>query len=223
MEPSRPLDAAANAAYSDEELAREVLAGRTELFELIMRRNNQKVYRAVRALLRDEAEAEDAMQQAYVSAFSHLGQFKGDAKLSTWLVRIAVNEALGRLRKRKKLVALEGGRDGENWMNEHQPARPGPEEQTASRELAAALASAIDELPDLYRLVFMLREVEGMSTEEAALALEVSEDVVKTRLHRARALLQKRLAHLVSAQAGKTFEFKDTRCNRVVAAVMARL
>ncbi len=215
-----PELAPAPAAMSDEELARAVLSGRVELFELIMRRNNQRVYRAVRSLLRDEAEVEDAMQQAYVSAFAHLAQFGGGSKLSTWLVRIAINEALGRLRKQKRFVVLEGGEGAEEELESHEPT---PEVEVQNREIGAALSKAVDELPEIYRSVFMLREIEGMSSDDAAEALSVTVDVVKTRLHRAKALLQKRLQHLVASHARGTFEFPATRCDRVVAAVMARI
>jgi RNA polymerase sigma-70 factor, ECF subfamily len=220
---SQAVSPAAQAAssMSDEELAREVLGGRLELFELIMRRNNQRVYRAVRSLLRNESDAEDAMQQAYVSAFTHLSSFAGNAKLSTWLVRIAINEALGRLRRAKKFVALEAVDDA--VLQDGGRRFADAEDTVANHEIAAALGAAVDQLADIYRVVFMLREVEGMSTEETAEALDISTDTVKTRLHRAKADLQRRLAHLVVAHAGRTFEFPATRCDRVVLAVLRQI
>ncbi|MCI0672883.1 MAG: RNA polymerase sigma factor, partial [Myxococcaceae bacterium] len=183
--PSRkpPLPAGA-AQLSDEEVARRVCAGETALFEVLMRRYNARVYRAVRSCLRDEGAVEEVMQQAYLRAFTHLDQFSGAARLSTWLVRIAVNEALMRRRREVRLhvVAdveeLSGGPDME-------PV-PSPEDRAARRELASLLERAVDSLSEGYRTTFVLREVEGLSTAETAEVLGVSEDVVKTRLHRAK-------------------------------------
>lgn len=213
-----------SAAPSDEELAIEVLAGRVELFELIMRRNNQRLYRAIRAYVRDESEIEDILQASYLSAYSHLATFTGGSKLSTWMVRIAINEALGRLRRDKRVVAIRGDRD----ITEEQPmttrrSERSPEDEASSHELRTLIESAVDGLPELYRPVFVLREIEGLSTEETATALGVTEDVVKTRLHRAKALLQASLATAASAELGRTFELGGARCDRIVAAVMARI
>ena len=202
---------------SDEEIARRVLAGETALFEVVMRRHNQRVYRAIRAILRDEAEVEDAMQQAYLSAYLHLAEFEGSSRLSTWLVRIAVNEALGRLRRDRRLVALSDALEGTEMI---QAPPESPEDTAERRELTAILERAVDGLPELYRTVFVLREVEGLSTADAADALGTNEDVVKTRLHRARALLHERLASLADSRTADLFPFHAPRCNRVVAAVM---
>lgn len=218
MDPRRPETAPLLAGQPpDEEIARRVLAGETALFEVLMRRHNQRVYRAIRALLRDEAEVEDAMQQTYLSAYLHLAEFAGSARLSTWLVRIAVNEALGRLRRGRRLVALAETVEGID-MTRTPPESP---EDTAERhELTGLLERAVDGLPEMYRAAFMLREVEGLSTAEAAEALGTSEDVVKTRLHRARALLHERLAALADSRRADLFAFHAPRCDRVVAAVM---
>ncbi|PTL77726.1 RNA polymerase sigma factor [Vitiosangium sp. GDMCC 1.1324] len=210
---------------SDEELARRVREGETALFEVLMRRHNARVYRAVRALLSDEAEVEDVMQQAYVLAFTHLGQFKGMAKFSTWLIRIAVNEALLRLRKRSRLVALDGGADEEQeaamkWVERNSPD---PERETSERELVQLLESTIDALPAAYRMVLMLREVDGLSTAETAEVLSVSEEVVRTRLHRARAMLRDALDARLGGQLEEVFSFQAPRCDRVVAAVFSRI
>lgn len=210
---------------SDEELVRRVCAGETALFEVLMRRYNARVYRAVRALLRDEDEAEDVMQQAYVLAFTHLEQFKGSARFSTWLLRIAVNEALLHLRKRSRLVALDGGADDtlEAGMKRMDRPTPDPERRLAERELVRLLETSIDALPASSRMVLMLREVDGLSTAETAEVLSVSEDVVKTRLHRARALLREEWENRLGGQLEEVFSFLAPRCDRVVAAVMARL
>ena len=210
---------------SDEELAHRVCAGETALFEVLMRRYNARVYRAVRALVRDEDEAEDVMQQAYVLAFTHLDQFQGSAKFSTWLIRIAVNEALQYLRKRSRLVAIDGGSDDEleAGMKLLERNTSDPERQTSERELSRLLESTIDALPVPYRMVLMLREVDGLSTAETAEVLSVSQDVVRTRLHRARALLRDELETRLGGQLEEVFSFQAPRCDRVVAAVMARL
>jgi RNA polymerase sigma-70 factor (ECF subfamily) len=202
----------------DEEIARRVLAGETALFEVLMRRHNQRVYRAIRSVLRDEAEVEDAMQQAYLSAYLHLAEFEGSARLSTWLVRIAVNEALGRLRRDRRRLALADAIEGTAPMTNPPPETP--EDTADRRELTAMLEREVDGLPELYRTVFVLREVEGLTTADAAQALGTSEDVVKTRLHRARGLLHERLAALADARRGEIFAFHAPRCDRVVAAVM---
>lgn len=210
---------------SDEELVRRVCEGETALFEVLMRRYNARVYRAVRAVLRDEAEAEDVMQQAYVLAFTHLDQFKGSARFSTWLLRIAVNEALLHLRKRSRLVAIHGGANDalEASMKQEERHTPDPERRTAEREFVRLLEATIDALPASSRMVLMLREVDGLSTAETAEVLSVSQDVVRTRLHRARALLREEMENRLGGQLEEVFSFLAPRCDRVVAAVMSRL
>ncbi len=209
---------------TDDQVVEQVLSGQTALFEVLMRRYNERLYRAARTIVRDEREAEDVIQQAYVNAYTHLRQFDGRALFSTWLTRIAVHEALARIRRRARVVPFE--------QDHHAPSReplmpptttPDPERQTFSRELAALLESAIDRLADGPREVFMLRQVEGMSTAEVAGALEVSEDVVKTRLSRARAALRRDLFERAGIQSPEAFRFQRPRCDRVVAAVLARI
>jgi RNA polymerase sigma-70 factor, ECF subfamily len=205
----------------DEDILIRVRGGERELFEILMRRHNQTVYRAIRSILRDEAETEDAMQQTYLSAFVNLKQFGGGARFSTWLVRIAINEALDRRRKQLRLVRQEESSVAEPPA----PAdpHPDPEEQTAVRELGVWLARTIDELPDLYRTIVMLREVEGMSTFEVAEVLGVTEEVVKTRLHRARALLRVQMESDIQTSSSEQFVFLAPRCDRVVGAVLSML
>jgi RNA polymerase sigma-70 factor (ECF subfamily) len=207
----------------DEEIVDRVRAGDTALFEVLMRRNNQRLYRAVRSVLRDEAEVEDAMQQTYVQAFTHLDQFAAAAKFSTWLLRIGVNEALGRLRKRKRhLTALDDRADDD----QHEPVEdrmPTPEDFTANRELAGLLEETIDRLPPMYREVFMLRLVEGLDTAEVAGVLGLGEEAVKQRLHRARGMLREAIEERVGGLTATLFQFQAPRCDRVVAAVMTRL
>jgi RNA polymerase sigma-70 factor (ECF subfamily) len=209
-----------SATLSDEEVVSRVLAGDTPLFEVLMRRHNQRVYRAARAILRDDREAEDVMQQAYVNAYSHLAQFDGRAKFSTWLTRIAVYEALLRARRRTRFESLDD-RTEDTLMP--RAASPDPERQAFGSELRTLIEAAVDSLGDGYREVFMLREVEGLSTAEAADVLGVSEDVVKTRLSRARHAIQQDLLDRTGAAAADAFTFGHSRCDHVVAAVLARI
>jgi RNA polymerase sigma-70 factor, ECF subfamily len=186
------------------------------MFEILMRRHNQRLYRATRAILRDDAEAEDAVQQAYLNAYRHLDQFEGRAQFSTWLTRIAVYEALAR-RKR-----VEGNpTSSEEGLGETaaSPA-PDPERQAYGKELSVLLESALAALPEGYRSVFILREVDGLSTAETARHLRISDATVKTRLHRAKGLLQRKLQTVTPAEA---FSFDGARCDRLVEGVMRRL
>jgi RNA polymerase sigma-70 factor (ECF subfamily) len=211
---------------SDEEIALRVRAGETALFEVLMRRHNQRLYRTIRSLLKDEAEIEDAMQQAYIQAFTHLEQFEGGALFSTWLTRIALNEALQRLRQRNRWVAMEDSEDQdaqEDGMKLVQKSEPSPEQQAFGRELARLMEKTIDELPELYRTVFMLREVERMSTAEAGEVLGVTPEVVKKRLHRAKAAIRERMDAHLGSSLSEAFSFHASRCDRVVAAVLGRI
>jgi RNA polymerase sigma-70 factor, ECF subfamily len=211
------------AVLSDEQVVTQVLAGQTALFEVLMRRHNERVYRAARAIVKDEREAEDVMQQAYVNAYSHLRQFDGRSKFSTWLTRIAIHEALARVRRQGRYTDIEPD-DLSTWEFPMAAAsNADPERQAFAQELGVLLESAIDRLPDGAREVFVLRQVEGMSTEEVATALAVSEDVVKTRLSRARAALRRDLYDRAGMVSGETFRFLRPRCDRVVAAVLARI
>jgi RNA polymerase sigma-70 factor (ECF subfamily) len=207
---------------TDEQVVADVLDGHTALFEVLMRRYNERVYRVVRAILRADEEAEDVMQQVYVNAYAHLRQFSGDAKFSTWLTRIAINEALARVRTRRRYEPLdEEPSNVESLMTRSAPRDP--ERQAFSGELRALLESAIDELPDGGREVFMLREVEGLSTADVAEVLSVSEDVVKTRLSRARRELRRTLLERTGASTPDAFRFYRPRCDRVVESVLSRI
>lgn len=212
--PAVPL-APPTAALPDAEVVRRVLAGERALFEVLLRRHDRRVYRTVRAILRDEDEVEDAMQQAWIQAYLHLGSFQGTAAFSTWLVRIAANEALQRLRRRGPLAAVTP-------VDEEDAMSPGedPEERAASREAMRLVERAVDALPPHHRLVFVLREVEGLSTAETAAALGIAEDAAKVRLHRARAALREALEALVEGAAADAFPFHAPRCDRVVERVM---
>lgn len=206
----------------DEEIVREVLLGNTAMFELLMRRHNERIYRAARAIVRDDEEAEDVMQQAYVNAFAHLRQFHGAAQFSTWLTRITINEAIARMRRRGRYEAYDETRSGLEPFMSHDPSE-NPERQAFTGELRGLLEWAIDTLPDGQREVFVLREVEGLSTSEVAESLGVSEDVVKTRLSRGRATLRRVLLERTGASAAEAFRFYRPRCDRVVAHVLERI
>lgn len=211
-----------HAEASDEEIVREVLAGQTALFELLMRRCNERVYRAARSIVRDQHEAEDVMQQAYVNAFTHLRQFNGSARFSTWLTRIAINESLSRARRQGRYQALDDEFSKmEPTMAEQSP--DDPEREAFTGELRGLLERAIDTLPDGLREVFMLREVEGMNTAETATCLGISDDVFKTRLSRGRAALRRVLTEQIGATAPEAFRFYRPRCDRVVNAVLEKI
>ena len=209
-------------AWSDEEIVARTLGGEIALYELIMRRYNQRLYRAVRAILRDENETEDVMQDAYVRAYQHLNQFAGRARFSTWLIRIAVHEALARLRQRRRLTQLDEASPEADKSMLYSNAE-NPEQYTSKAELGNLLEEAILSLPEQFRTVVMLRDIEEMSTSETAAALELSEENVKTRLHRGHALLRKELLARVSSGASNAFPFMGNRCDRVVQQVLERI
>jgi RNA polymerase sigma-70 factor, ECF subfamily len=208
--------------WSDEEVVARVLGGETALFEIIMRRYNQRLYRVAYSILRNEAEAEDVMQDAYVRAYQHLEQFEGRAKFATWLTRIAVHEALARAQRRHRYLELDAEPDGDH-MDPLAANTPDPEQQASDHEMVALLQSALLALPAKYRSVLMLRDIEEMSTADAAEVLELTEENVKVRLHRARALLRRELFTRAGAQRGQAFPFMGARCDRMVEAVMRRL
>jgi len=209
-------------APADADLVERVCGGETALFEILMRRHNQRVYRVARSIVKDEAEAEDVMQQAYINAYLHLNQFERRAQFSTWLTRITMYEALARRRKTRPEEPLSMHEEG--WVDA--PGRAieseqvSPERQAYSRELGRLIEDAVDALPETYRAVFMLREIEGLSTSETAEGLGVGEEAVKTRLHRARAMVRRSLTDQLGASATQAFQFHAVRCDRVVAAVM---
>jgi RNA polymerase sigma-70 factor, ECF subfamily len=212
---------ARGASLDDGEVVRRVLAGERALFEVLVRRHDQRVYRTVRSILRSEGEAEDAMQQAWLQAYLHLGEFAGNSAFSTWLVRIAANEALQRLRRRSPLsaVAEEEGEE-DTVVDLH---AEDPEERAASREAVRLVEHAVDKLPAHYRSVFMLRDIEGLSTADTAAALGIGEEAAKVRLHRARAMLRESLSEIVDEAAPEAFQFLAPRCNKMVAWVMAEI
>ena len=206
---------------ADEEVVRRVVAGEGVLFEVLMRRNNQRLYRAIRSVVQTEADVEDIMQQTYVQAYGALSGFGHSAKFSTWLIRIGINAALTSGRKASRFVPLEAS--GEEEPVSLTSSQPTPEDSTSAHELRQLLEKVVDALPQMYRTVLMLREVEGLSTAETAVALDVTDDVVKTRLHRAKALARDALESWTTQHAGNAFEFHAPRCDRVVAGVLRHL
>jgi RNA polymerase sigma-70 factor (ECF subfamily) len=213
--------ATAPTALSDEEVVARVLEGDLSLFEILMRRYNQRLFRVARGILADDAEAEDVMQDAYVRAFRELASFRGEARFSTWLTRIACHEALARARKRRRLVPINSIGGGE--PPDPPSGASGPEKDLENRELQAVLREAVEILPDPLRAVFCLREVEGLSTEETADALGLTAENVRVRLHRAKRSLRQTLDRRIGLEVRRLYLFDGARCDRVVAGVFARL
>lgn len=209
---------------TDEQVVERVLDGEKLLFEVLMRRHNQRIYRAIRSILRDDSECEDVMQETYVRAYEHLAQFEGRAKFSTWLTRIAVNESIKRSRMRGRLGPLDLEEyDEERAMPELQANSPTPEGNVAHDELSALLEESILALPSAYRAVLVMRDLEEMTTFETAQVLALSEANVKVRLHRAHELLRSELMERVGGSRRQTFAFLAPRCDRVVHGVFERL
>jgi RNA polymerase sigma-70 factor (ECF subfamily) len=215
------------AALPEAELVAYVKAGHRDAFAALMRRGNQRLFRVARSIVRDESEAEDVLQEAYVTAFAKIAEFRGEASIFTWLTRIVINEARGRLRKRRKTVQLselDAGRAEAGRVLVFPTACSGDPERNAARaEARRLLERAVDELPEPFRLVFVMRDVEGASIAETSEALGVRRETVKTRLHRARRLLRQALdAQLATALTG-AFPFLGARCQRITEAVLARV
>ena len=213
----------------DAELARRIALGDQDAFVLLMRRYNQTLYRTARCILRDDAEAEDAVQEAYMLAYRAIGSFRGDAKLSTWLIRIVVNEAVGRARKRSRraeIIQIAGGPEPDADAAEVNldAATPEQPDHAAMRaESRRLLEAKIDGLPEAFRTVFVLRAIEDLSVEETAATLGIPEATVRTRYFRAKGLLREALAREIDHAYGDAFAFAGERCDRIVAGVLARL
>jgi RNA polymerase sigma-70 factor (ECF subfamily) len=210
---------------SDEQLIERVRSGETALYELLMRRYNKRLYRVARSVLRNPGEAEDVVQEAFVRAYTHLDQFLGTAKFSTWLTKIAFYESLARLRQRNRISndGAGAGSDKPGIIDSLTSSMPGPEEQVLEKQAVEILEDAVDGLPDNLRSVFMMREIEEMSTAETAECLGLTEAAAKIRLHRARKLLRRQLYERVGAVSGQAFRFLGVRCDRIVNAVMERI
>jgi len=216
------------AANGEEELLRRARAGDREAFRAIMTQGNQRLFRVARSVVRDDAEAEDVLQESYLRAFRAIGAFRGDSGILTWLTRIVVNEARGRLRKRRPTVDIEQvERTQESGAAIITfPVPPGfeaPETAAESAHLRRMIEAAIDDLPEPFRLVFILRDVDGRSIDETAAALGIPAATVKTRLHRARRLMRAAINDRVRATIAEAFSFLGSACARITAAVLARL
>jgi RNA polymerase sigma-70 factor (ECF subfamily) len=228
METIATSERASAESWTDQQVVDRVRAGDTALYEIIMRRYNQRLYRVTYAILRDGSEAEDVIQDAYVRAYQHLDQFAGYAPFSIWLTRIAVHEALRRVQLRKRSQQFDDIEQGEEgFMSAPETivreTSLDPEQRASMAELGQLLEEAVLDLPEQYRTVIMLRDVEELSTAETAAALELTEQNVKVRLHRGRVMMRERLFARVGAAGKDAFPFMGARCDGVVLGVFARL
>jgi RNA polymerase sigma-70 factor, ECF subfamily len=225
--PSAPVPKPAS-AVDDAELVGRIAGHDQAALEVLMRRHNGKLFRVARAILKDDAEAEDALQDAYLDAYRHLDDFRGGARLSTWLTRIVINQALMRLRKHRRdriVVPFGDGRATEPDQAEADMAderSESPPSATLRAEIRRALERRIDELPTAFRTVFVMREVEDMTVDEPAECLSIPAATVRTRLFRARALLREALVRDMDMATVDVFGFAGERCDRIVAGVLAR-
>jgi RNA polymerase sigma-70 factor (ECF subfamily) len=217
----------APARADDSELVRRAMARDEAAVRAIMQANNRRLYRLARGILRNDSEAEDVVQETYVRAFTHLAEFRGDSGLSTWLSRIAMNEALGRLRRRRPGVELSslppGTLEAQIIQFPLLSATDDPERTMAQREIQHVVEGAIDELPEPFRMVFITRVVEGMNVEETADILGLKPETVKTRLHRARTMLRDNVEKKIGPVVMDAFPFAGCRCDRLTDAVLTRL
>jgi len=207
---------------SDLEIVRKVLEGERELFEILMRRHNQRLYRVARSVLNNDTEAEDVLQESYLRAFTKLQQFQGKSQLSTWLSKIVLYESLARLRKKRRIVDVGALTDLEAKMGT--PAQNETPQDTVLRaEATKIMENAISSLPRKYRAVIMMREVEGLNVSETAENLGLTEQTVKTRLFRAHTMLRKQIGKELGSNMSHVYSFMNERCDRLVETVMARI
>jgi RNA polymerase sigma-70 factor (ECF subfamily) len=210
-------------------LAARVGRGDHGAFEALMRKYNGRLFRVARAILRDDAEAEDALQDAYLDAYRHMAEFRGGSALSTWLTRIVVNRSLMRLRRQKReriVVPFDGREEGHPTTHDVDLADDGaesPADTTLRAEIRAIIERRIDELPLAFRTVFVMREVDDMTVEQTAECLDIPPATVRTRLFRARSLLRQSLANDIENATAGLFGFAGERCDRIVSRVLARL
>jgi len=222
-------DTPTNSVESDSELVRRISAGDHAAFEALMRQFNRPLFRVARSILKDDAEAEDALQEAYVIAYAGIAKFRSEAKLSTWLTRIVINESLGRLRKQKRervVIPFSSEVHEEEAVKEaavSDDSKTSPEAATLRGEIRDLLERKIDELPMAFRTVFMMRELEEMSVEETSQCLDIPEATVRSRLFRAKGLLRESLAREIDVATADAFAFAGERCDRIVATVLARI
>jgi RNA polymerase sigma-70 factor, ECF subfamily len=217
----------APAGNDDADLVRRAMARDEAAVRTIMQANNRRLYRLARGILRNDGEAEDVVQETYFRAFTHLESFRGDSSLATWLSRIAMNEALGRLRRAKPNVDIDkmapGALEAQIIQFPLSAAVEDPETSMAQREIQHVVEHAIDELPEAFRIVFITRVIEGMNVEETAEILDIKPETVKTRLHRARTMLRENVEKKIGPVVMEAFPFAGKRCERLTAAVLKRL
>jgi len=208
---------------ADADVVRRVKDGEIGLFEIVMRRYNQRLYRIVRSILGNESEVEDVLQDAYLSAFRHLEQFAGRSSFATWLTKIAVHEAMARARRGRRFPLSESSEPNDATILEIRSPLPDPEETAARRELMRLVEEAVDHLPAAFREVFVMREIEQMSQAETADCLDIKEETVKTRLHRARGHIESYLLARAGQEIRTAYSFGDARCTAVVMTVLSRI
>lgn len=210
------------------ELVRLAQAGDGDAFRVIMQRANQRLFRVARGVVRDDGEAEDVLQESYARAFAAIGGFRGEAGVMTWLMRIVLNEARGRLRRRRPMVPLDqiekAQTDGAQVIPfPHALGSSSPEADAARAQIRGLIEHAVDDLPEAFRMVFIMRDIEECSIEETAANLDLKPETVKTRLHRARRMLRSALDAKLATTMVEAFPFMGARCNRITDAVLARL
>ena len=213
-------------AVDDAGLVQQVQRGNSSAFGALMRRYNRRLYRTARAILKDDSGAEDALQEAYVAAYRHIGEFRGDAAIATWLTRIVVNQALQALRKTRRdrvVVPFDESSEAARAMDVADLPSGTPENMMLRAEMRRLIERKIDELPESYRTVFMLREVEDMTVDETAAALDIPGATVRSRLFRAKARLRASLAQEMDVATEDVFGFDGERCDRIVRTVLARI
>ena len=218
-----PLPKTAPAAAGDADLVKRALDRDEAAVRDIIKANNRRLFRLARGILRNDGEAEDVVQETYVRAFTHLSDFRGESSLSTWLSRIAMNEALGRLRRERPGIELSSLPQAQIIQFPLMSPADDPEKSMAQREILHVVEGAIDELPEPFRLVFITRVVEGMNVEETAEILDLKPETVKTRLHRARAMLRDNVEQKIGPVMMEAFPFAGRRCDRLTEAVLKRL
>jgi RNA polymerase sigma-70 factor (ECF subfamily) len=219
---TRPSAQHDNLGVADEFLIQCIRHGDRDCFAPLMRRYNQRLFRVARAIVRNDEDAEDVVQQAYVAAFTHIHQYSGAAAFATWLTRIAINQALARLRDRARMRQLRASDSAQDWHSGTSSVGD-PEEHAGRSELARMLEAAIEGLPASYRAIVVLRELEGLSTQEAAACLAITDDAARVRLHRARHLLRQELRHQLGALPAEVFPFGGQRCAGLIGRVLAAL
>lgn len=227
MKTTTTMSLAAETTDDDLGIARRIAAGDRAAFALLMRRHNRRLYRMARATLRNDADAEDALQDAYLHAYRSMNQFRGDSQLFTWLSRLVLNECFGHLRRtarRQNVIPMVESPDfiepADAMVTRDHNA---PDQALARSQVRALLESKLDELPELFRVVFVLRSIEEMSVEETAQCLSIPEATVRSRHFRARSMLRESLAQALDLAERDVFEFGGTRCDRVVANVLSKL